>query len=59
MKVGDMVKHTTDPQRSRGLVTTITPTGGVMVQWGNGMLTRYEGPEVSELVSLGWNLYVR
>ena len=59
MKVGDMVKHTTDPQRSRGLVTTITPTGGVMVQWGNGMLTRYEGSEVSELVSLGWNLYVR
>ncbi len=59
MKVGDMVKHATDQQRSRGLVTTITPTGGVMVQWGNGTLTRYEGSEVSELVSLGWNLYVR
>ena len=59
MSVGDMVKHATDPQRSRGLVTTITPTGGLMVQWGNGELVRYEGDEISDIVSLGWNLYRR
>ena len=59
MKVGDMVKHVSDPQRSRGLVTTITPTGGLMIQWGMGELVRYEGREMAELVPLGWNLYAR
>ncbi len=59
MKEGDMVKHIADPQRSRGLVTTITSSGGLLVQWGNGDLIRYEGNERMQLVSLGWNLYAR
>ncbi len=59
MKVGDMVKHVSDPQRSRGLVTTITPTSGIMVQWGDGELIRYEGADLNYIVPLGWNLYVR
>tara|TARA_Y100001970_G_scaffold271481_1_gene366877 strand:- start:29778 stop:29957 length:180 start_codon:yes stop_codon:yes gene_type:complete len=59
MKVGDMVKHSTDPQRSRGLITTLLPEGGVMIQWGNGDLIKYEGLNLSYIVPLGWNLYVK
>ena len=59
MKVGDMVKHITDPQRSRGLVTAFHPDGGIMVQWGNGQLIRYHGRELMNIVPLGWNLYVK
>lgn len=59
MKKGDMVKHIADPHRNRGLITSITSSGGFLVQWGNGDLVKYEGDDKMELVSLGWNLYAR
>ena len=58
MRRGDMVKHITDKQRPRGLVTNVWE-GGVLVQWNNGHTVRYEGAMLSELVPLGWNLYVK
>ena len=54
-----MVKHIADPHRNRGLITSITSSGGFLVQWGNGDLVKYEGDDKMELVSLGWNLYAR
>ena len=42
MKVGDMVKHKTDVQRPRGLVTNVLDRG-VLIQWNNGQVVRYEG----------------
>jgi len=58
MKRGDMVKHVTDEQRPRGVVTNVWQ-GGVLVQWNNGETVRYEGQELQWLAPLGWNLYVR
>ena len=58
MKRGDMVKHISDEQRPRGLVTNVWE-GGVLVQWNNGETVRYDGPMMSDLVPLGWNLYVK
>ena len=59
MKRGDMVRHTKDPIRSRGVVTQITQNSGILVQWGNGDLVTYETHEMDHIESLGWNLYIK
>lgn len=58
MKRGDMVRHATDGTKPRGLVTSAWGTG-VLVQWSNGEVIRYDGAELESIVSLGWNLYVK
>ena len=53
-----MVRHATDGTKPRGLVTSAWGTG-VLVQWSNGEVIRYDGAELESIVSLGWNLYVK
>lgn len=59
MKRGDMVRHTKDPMRARGVVTQVTQSSGILVQWGNGDLVTYETNQMEYIESLGWNLYIK
>ena len=59
MKIGDMVKHISDIKKPRGVITSMHPEGGCLVQWGDGQLIHYSGDSLSDLVPLGWNLYVK
>jgi len=58
VKVGDMVKHRTNPKWSRGKIYSFIPGEPIqiMVLWGNGDL---EKTLLADIDPLGWNLYER